>query len=127
MANSDVYHRQARKPNFEDYYELLLVYVDDVLCCLHNSKLIMDTLALSCDLKDRSVGPPKIDSGSEFKIYRVRSGESHLIMSSTRYVKNVNKTVEILLKDGERQLRKSKSAGKLPLSNGYRPELDQSN
>ena len=33
VADPDVYCRRARKPTGEYYYELLLVYVDDVLCC----------------------------------------------------------------------------------------------
>ena len=33
VADPEVYIRQARKYNGEDYYELLLVYLDDVLCC----------------------------------------------------------------------------------------------
>ena len=41
-------------------------------------------------------------------------------------MKNATKTVEVLLKDGYRQLRKFKSTGKQPLPNGYCPGLDQS-
>ena len=45
------YHRQSRNPNGEDFYEFILVYVDDVLCCSHNHHLIIDVLALTYDLK----------------------------------------------------------------------------
>ena len=51
LDDPGVYHIRARKPNGEDYYELLLVYVDDVLYCLHNTNLIMDALDLTYDLK----------------------------------------------------------------------------
>ena len=47
-------------------------------------------------------------------------------MSSTKYVKNAIKTVEGLLKDDDKQLRKVKSAVKKPLPNGYCPELQKS-
>ena len=31
VADPDIYRRQLRRPNGEEYYELILVYVDDVL------------------------------------------------------------------------------------------------
>ena len=62
--------------------------MDDALCCLHNTHLIMDELALTYDLKEVSVGPPNIYLGDEIKKYQVRSGKSHWSMSITQYVKN---------------------------------------
>ena len=52
VADLDIYFRRGSKPNGEYYYELLLVYMDHVLCCLQNHQLIMDALELACDLKD---------------------------------------------------------------------------
>ena len=43
--------------------------MDDVLFCLHNNRLIMDSLALKYDLKNGSVRPPKIYLGAEIKKY----------------------------------------------------------
>ena len=60
VDDPDIYHRRARNPDGEDYYDLLSVYVDDLLRCLHNPQLIMDALALPYDLKDGSVGLPTI-------------------------------------------------------------------
>ena len=80
LADPDVYRRQMRKPNGEDYYEILLLYVDDVLCYFQNHQLIMDALALAYDLKDVLVGTPKIYLGAEISKYQVRSGKSHWIM-----------------------------------------------
>ena len=36
QAVPDVYRRKSSKPDGEEYYELLLVYVDDVLASLRN-------------------------------------------------------------------------------------------
>ena len=93
VADIDVYCRQARKPNGEHYYELLLVYVDDSLCCSHNHRLIMDVLTLLYDLKDRLLGPPMIYFGTEIKKYQVNSAKSHWIMPDENYVKNVINTI----------------------------------
>ena len=52
QADPDVYRRRARKPSGGDYYELLLVYVNDVLTSPHAPQTIMDTLSLTYDLKE---------------------------------------------------------------------------
>ena len=36
VADPDVYCRQVRNHNGEYYYELLLVHVNDLICCLHH-------------------------------------------------------------------------------------------
>ena len=51
--------------------------MDDVICCSHNTQMIIDALALTYDLKYGSVGPPKIYFGAEIKKYQVRSGKSY--------------------------------------------------
>ena len=45
-----VYCRRARKTNDEYFYELLLVYVNEALCCSHNPELITDSLNLAYDM-----------------------------------------------------------------------------
>ena len=83
VADLDIYCRQTRKIIGEYYYELLLVYVNDVLCCLHDPQLKIHALYLTYALKDGLVGLPKIYLGSDIKKYQVRSGKSHWRMSST--------------------------------------------
>ena len=93
VADTDVYSIQVRKPNGEDYYGLLLVYVDYVLCCSQHPLVIMDALYFKYDMKDVSEVPPKIYLGNEIKNYQVRSGKYHWGISSTQYVKNAINTV----------------------------------
>ena len=87
-ADPDVYPWKSRKPDGEEYYELLLVYVDDVLACSHDPQAIMDDLALTSDLKEGSVGAPTIYLGAEINKYHVGNGKEHYSMPSTQYVKN---------------------------------------
>jgi hypothetical protein len=124
QADPDAYRRRARKPDGTDYYELLLVYVDDVLACSHDPQAIMDVLQKTYILKKGSLGPPTIYLGAEISKYQLGDGKSRWSMSSTRYVKNAIKTVEELLEKDGRTLRKCNKAGKQPLPNGYRPELE---
>ena len=60
QANPSIYQQRYKKGNCEEYCELLLVYVDEVLACSHDPQLIMDNLALTYDLKEGSVGEPTI-------------------------------------------------------------------
>ena len=126
QADPDVYRQRSRKPIGKEYYELLLVYVDDVLACSHNPQAIMDALSLTYDLKPGSVGAPTIYLGAEIKKYQVANGKEHYSMSSTQYVKNGIKTVEQLLRNEDQVLRDTKTSGKQPLPRNYRPELEQS-
>ena len=93
VADPDSYHRWARNPNFEEYYELLLVYVDDKLCCSHNPQVIIDALALTYYLKDRLVVLPTIYLGADMNKYKVNSRKSHWGILSTQYTNNSIKTV----------------------------------
>ena len=97
QADPNVYRRRARNPNGEEYFELLLVYVEDVLACSHSPQEILDALALMYDLKEGSVGPPMIYLGAEINKYQVKSGKEHYRISSTRYVKNAIKMVDNLM------------------------------
>ena len=60
------------------------------------------------------MGPPNIYLGAEINTYQLNSGRYHGSMSSTHYVKNAIKTVEVLLKNEERKLRKVNSSGYQP-------------
>ena len=87
----DVYRRKSRKPYGEEYHQLLLIYVDDVMACSHDPQAIMDDLALTYDLKE---GSPTIYLGSEIKKYQVGNGKEHYSVSSTQYFKKIIKTYE---------------------------------
>jgi len=57
-ADPDVWIWESVKPNGFWYYEILLVYIDNILCVSDQLEWTMDqTKELYC-LKDESVGPP---------------------------------------------------------------------
>ena len=78
-------------------FELILLYVDDILYCLQNPKLIMDVLSLTFDMKDGSVGPQTVYLGAEIKKYQVKIGKSYWSTASAHYMKNFVKMVEGML------------------------------
>ena len=67
-----MYRRVTTKPNSEVYYEIICVYVDDLLVASHRAAEIMDNFAASYRLKD----PPKTpDINLGANINSVRDGE----------------------------------------------------
>ena len=86
----------------------------------------MDVLELTYDLKNKLVVLSTIYLGDDINKYQVKSDKSHWSILSTRYLKNLIKTVEELLKDEDVPLRKFKLDGNQLLLNGYQPELEQS-
>lgn len=53
FADPDVWYKLAAKPNGTEYYEYILVYVDDFLVLSHQAAKIMTTLSDFYRLKDQ--------------------------------------------------------------------------
>ena len=54
-ADPNVWRREARKGSGDIYYELLLVYVDDILCISHDPCPILDTIDSFYKIKEGSL------------------------------------------------------------------------
>ena len=57
-GDSDVYIEPQSKPDGTRYYEMLLVYVDDILVLSHDMKPIIDGIAAQFRLKEDSLRAP---------------------------------------------------------------------
>ena len=58
-AEPDVWMRAANKPDGEEYFEYVLLYVDDCLVILHNPEVIRrEEIGKHFKLKEESIGPP---------------------------------------------------------------------
>jgi len=121
-ADPDLWMRKQCKPDGTYYWEYVLCYVDDVLVISHNPKSVMNFLNTHYTLKPASVMEPKDYIGAEIRKYRI--GHDHAwAASSDTYIKRAIDNVERELKWVNQTLSKKANT---PLSNGYRPELDQS-
>jgi hypothetical protein len=58
IADPDVYRRYNRKPDGTAYWELLLVYVDDILIVSHEPQLHLQKLSSFYEFNVSSIGPP---------------------------------------------------------------------
>ena len=89
QGDRDVYIKPQTKPNGDRYYEMLLVYVNDILIISHDTKPIIDDIASQFCLKEDSLCTPNKYLGTMIKIYTDNSGSECWAMSSDEYVKAV--------------------------------------
>ena len=72
----DVWMHKATKPCCYKYYEYVIVYVGNILCCSHQAETVMKTVAkLYCLKKDPKIGksytPLEIYLGGEASKYEL--------------------------------------------------------
>ena len=63
----DMYYRRNKKQDGTDYYELLLVYIDDVLACSHDPNTVMAGIAAIFDIKKDGIAEPKLYLGGNLE------------------------------------------------------------
>ena len=73
-VDSDMYYRRSRKPDGTEYYELLLVYVDDVLAISHDPGAIMKMIGKRFEIKNDEYGPPKQYLGADVEQFQLPDG-----------------------------------------------------
>ena len=125
-ADPDVWMKAATKADGTKFYSYVLAYVDDILCLDTNPKQVMDALSKVYKLKDGSVKAPDVYLGAEVKQFKIpesdEPGKIRWAMSSSKYVARAIRDVETELENVGLGLPKRTTT---PLSQGYRPELDQ--
>ena len=116
-----MYIQVQTRPDGTDYYEMLLVYVDDILMLSHDTKPIMDGISAQFRLKKDSLGPLKQYLGTTIKIHTNGEGSESWAMSSNDYVRA---TVAEVVEDLDKQGLKLKGKAYQPYNSNYKPELD---
>ena len=126
-ADPDVWMRPKTKDCGFRYWSYIMVYTDDILVVDHDPKSVMDYLASRYTLKPGSVKEPDTYLGAQVSKFYIDGAPNpekpRWAMSSEKYVKQAVADVEKELANVERALPTRVST---PLSQGYRPELDQS-
>ena len=124
LADPDVWLRAATKADGEEYYEYILVYVDDILCISQDAKVPMREIMQSFKFKKDLIEPPQIYLGARLE-EKSLNGRKMWTMSSRDYVKAIIKNLEERLqKKGWKKLP-SRNV-KTPMEQSYTPELDPS-
>ena len=120
-ADPDVWLRPAFKPDGFEYYELVLCYVDDVLCVSHGAMKTMKGIQRSSKLKHDKIEEPDTYMGAGLSNMTSANGTVCWSMSSEAYCKAAVEIVEQKLSEGGKRLP---SKCDTPMKSAYRLELD---
>ena len=126
-ADPDVWMRPAQKSDGSTHYEYILLYTDDALAIgEYPEKILRHGLGKYFELKEDSIGPPKIYLGGRVRKVQLANGTWCWAYSSSQYVQAAVKNVKSWLEEPDNvhwgKLPKCDS----PLPTTYRPELDTS-
>jgi Reverse transcriptase (RNA-dependent DNA polymerase) len=122
-ADPDVWIRKAVRNDGHDYYEMLFVYVDDILALSHKAKDIIKEITTFYKAKEGSIKPPELYLGANISKMQLPDGREVWTTSPRAYVKNSLIVIERLLEeDGEGYVLKSNARN--PFPTGYKPEID---
>jgi len=73
-ADRNVWIKPSIKPNGFRYYQMILVYVDDILHVSHDPSPGIEALKKLYELKEESIGPPKHYLGADIQQVQVSDG-----------------------------------------------------
>ena len=124
-ADPDVWMRPAIHSSGRKYYEYILLYTDDTLVISENAEQILRTeLGKYFELKEESIGPPKIYLGGKVRKVELENGAKAWSFSSAQYVHAAVNNVEDYIKRNDDSRYKMPRKAETPLTTTYRPELD---
>jgi hypothetical protein len=122
-ADPDAWYKAATKEDGFQYYQYILVYVDDILVIAHDPMPIMTTIKKAYHLKEEPC-PPKDYLGAKIKNWSIPNDARQIwSMNCMQYLKEAVKNVKDELAKSNFVLRGKPTT---PMQAGSRPELDVS-
>ena len=120
LGDPDVWLRAAEKNDHTEYYEYILVYVDDLFIISHQADAILHGLENHFKYRLKDVGPPKRYLGATIEKVNI-AGMNTWSMSAREYLE---KAIPVI----EERFGTLKQNNKVttPLPKDYHPELDTS-
>ena len=86
-ADHDVWYRPAVNPNIFEYYEYVLIFVDNILNISHDTKAKIETLGTIYQLNPGSFVPPDFYLGGNVGKFQLEDKTMAWFMSANDYVK----------------------------------------
>ena len=123
LADPDIWMRKAQKDDGSQYWEYVLLYVDDACISMNPEQVLKNEIGKYFFIKPKSVGPPKLYLGNKVSKVTLANGVDTWSFSSSQYVQNAISNVEEHLRRKGKSLPKKATS---PLSQNYRPEIDVS-
>jgi hypothetical protein len=119
--------RPAKHSDGTDYYEYILLYTDDALVIgEHAEKILRTELGRYFELKESSIGPPKIYLGGHVRKVQLDNGVQCWAFGSSQYVQSAVANVEAYLEKQATGKWSLSNKAETPMQTSYRPELDVS-
>jgi hypothetical protein len=124
-ADPDVWMRPATHSDGSEYYEYILLYTDDALVVSqHAENVLRNDLGRYFELKEESIGPPKIYLGGGVRKVELNNGVKCWAFSSSQYVRAAVKNVTTYASTQSEARWQIPTRAETPLQTTYRPELD---
>ena len=94
-ADPDLWFKaQVRPDNGYEYYEYVLIYVDDSLAISHDAMAALDWMDKFCMTKKGSIGDPDIYLGAKLRKVQMENGVFAWGMSPAKYVQEVVRNIK---------------------------------
>ena len=93
-ADPDVWMRSAKKEDGSEYYEYVLLYVDDCLCVSEDPKNALMKISKYFPMKPSSLGPPKVYLGGKVSQVILPNGVKAYSYSASQYLHEAIRGVE---------------------------------
>ena len=95
LADPDVWMRPALSSNNTNHYDYVLLYTDDTLAISENPEnVIRNEIGKYFQLKDESIGPPKIYLGGTLREVTLENEQKAWAFGSSQYVQAAVKNEE---------------------------------
>ena len=121
LADPDLWMRESRLDDGTDYYEYILLYVDDCLVVSEHPKESLHCLGKYFPLKPDSIGPTKLYLGGKLAKLELPNGVVYWTISASKYSQQALKNLESILDKYGLKLRKGTNS---PLPGNYHPERE---
>ena len=94
FADPDLWMRDAKHSNGEDYYKYVLLYTDDALVVSEHPKECLLEVDKYFPMKQGSIGEPRIYLGGKISQVQLPNGVIAYALSMSQYVQEAIKNVE---------------------------------
>ena len=114
--------REANNTDGKDYWEYVLLYVDDCLVVSdHGKKMLREEIGKYFKLKEKSIGTPDGYLGGNMRRVKLENSSKSWALSSSQYVVEDVKNVKSYVASKKKKLNNKAGA---PISNGYIPDTE---
>ena len=119
----NIWMRPTTKPDGHQYYEYMMLYVDDDMAASHDAINLMKDLGKGIKYKNDVIEPPTNYLGAQFKKKKLPNGNHCWSLSSDKYV---NAAIDNVGESVKKRGRKTPHKVRTPMTSSFIPELDGS-